>query len=794
MSDESARPRNAYPHFSHPAPIDDNDTSNSIRFGHRRAQPRHFDAYFAAMFSPSARVLPLAALLLLVLATSALAAPIDRHALVTRHNPTITAVDKSAPFMVGNGNFAFTADITGLQTFPEQYSPLAPMLIEAQWGWHSFPNPKGFKLEQALKPFDVRGKKREYPALTSWDEAKQEHIQWLRENPHKFSLGRLGLRLETAGGKVATFADLTATKQTLDMWTGRITSSFVFDGQPVEVETSVHPERDLLIVRLKSQLLSDGRLGVDLKFPGVSRNLNPNPADWEHPETHSTQETARTPNGLTLTRKLDDTQYSVKLASDRELKITAPGPHAFRLSAPGSPQITLLVEFSAAPAAAGLPDAETARAAVAKWWEHYWMNGGVVELKGSRHPRASELERRIVLSQYLTAVNSAGSVPPQEEGLFSNSWNGKFHLEMHAWHEATFAVWGRPQLLERSMPWYLQHLEEAKARAKFMGVKGAWWPKMVGPEGRESPSTVNPWIMWQQPHPIYLAETLYNVRKDKATLEKYKDLVFETAEMLATWPFFDKKQQRFILGPPMIPAQENFEPSTTFNPTFEIEYFRFGLATAQDWRVRLGLPKNPKWDNVLFYLSKLPEKDGIYLAAESQQDLWERARSAQCSKGNTAPACPNRDHPSFVAALGLLPGWGADRETMRRTLKAVVSDWDLRQTWGWDWPMLAMTATRLDEPEMAVNFLLTDAKNFQFGTSGMTPRLHVDAETAPLGAGSSDGAGYRRAAETYFPSNGSLLLAVGLMVAGGQSVHELNPGFPPNGQWIVHSEGITPLP
>jgi hypothetical protein len=25
-------------------------------------------------------------------------------------------------------------------------------------------------------------------------------------------------------------------------------------------------------------------------------------------------------------------------------------------------------------------------------------------------------------------------------------------------------------------------------------------------------------------------------------------------------------------------------------------------------------------------------------------------------------------------------------------------------------------------------------------------------------------------------------------------VHELNPGFPPNGQWIVHWEGILPLP
>ena len=43
-----------------------------------------------------------------------------------------------------------------------------------------------------MKPLDVRGKKRQYPALFNWDEAKQDHIQWLRENPHKFSLGRLG--------------------------------------------------------------------------------------------------------------------------------------------------------------------------------------------------------------------------------------------------------------------------------------------------------------------------------------------------------------------------------------------------------------------------------------------------------------------------------------------------------------------------------------------------------------------------------------------------------------------------
>jgi len=731
----------------------------------------------------------------LAAAGMAVGAPIDRHALVTRHNPTITGIDPSAPFMVGNGNFAFTADITGLQTFQDQYSPLVPLMTQAQWAWHSFPNPNGFKLAQAQVPIKVRGQLQWYPYLRDWEQAKKPEIQWLRENPHRFSLGRLGLYLAKADGKTAAFSDLSATRQTLDLWTGRLASSFVFDGTPVDVETSVHPDRDLIVVRLRSKLLAEGRLGVDLKFPGVSAKLNPDPADWAHPESHSTRETARGPNSLTLTRQLDDTHYEVRVAADGELNIATPAAHAYRLTSSGTTQLTLLVEFAAATSPVQMPSAAEAREAVAKGWESYWMNGGVVDLTGSRDPRANELERRIVLSQYLTAVNSAGSVPPQEEGLFSNSWNGKFHLEMHVWHAAHFAVWGRPQLLERSMAFYFTQLAEAKARAKSHGVRGAWWPKMVGPEGRESPSKVNPFIMWQQPHPIYLAETIYKAKPTRETLEKYRDLVFETAELLASWPFFDRKAERFVLGPPVIPAQENFEPLETFNPTFELEYWRFGLATAQDWRVRLGMKKDPKWDNVLFRLSKLPVKDGIYLAAESQQDLWERARSPECSKGNTKPECPNRDHPSFVAALGFLPGWGADRETMRRTLNAVLKDWDLRQTWGWDWPMLAMTATRLDEPEKAVDFLLSDAKNFNFGTSGMTPRVHLDQNVSELLTNaSSDGPGYRRAAETYFPSNGSLLLAVALMVAGGSDVHELNPGFPPNGKWVVHSEGILPLP
>jgi len=53
-------------------------------------------------------------------------ARIDRLALVTRHNVTLTKADPLTPLSVGNGEFAFTADITGLQTFPEYHEKGTP--------------------------------------------------------------------------------------------------------------------------------------------------------------------------------------------------------------------------------------------------------------------------------------------------------------------------------------------------------------------------------------------------------------------------------------------------------------------------------------------------------------------------------------------------------------------------------------------------------------------------------------------------------------------------------------------
>jgi hypothetical protein len=726
---------------------------------------------------------------------------IDRHALVSRHNPTLTRIDPSSPLMVGNGAIAFTADITGLQTFQDQYSSLVPLMTQAQWAWHSFPNPQQHKYADSLVPVDVRGKTRYYSWLRDWSETAKPHIAWLRENPHRFSLGRLSLHLLSAQGKPAQFADLSRTTQVLDMWSGTLRSEFVFDGEQVAVETRVHPDLDMLIVTLRSPALGTGRLGVDLKFPGVAARLNPDPADWAHPQRHETQVLSLNARQLSLTRRLDDTRYHVSAQADRDVTFTSTAPHTFRITPKGKAgSLTLMVLFSPDAHPSALPDAAQASDAVTTRWERYWTTGGVIDFSGSTDPRARELERRIVLSQYLMALNAAGTLPPQEEGLFSNSWNGKFHMEMHLWHAAHFALWGHTDLLERSMPWYVNHLPKARARARSHGLQGAWWPKMVGPEGRDSPSTISPFIMWQQPHPIYLAELIYRARPTRETLTRYKDLVLETADLLASFPHLDEARGEYVIGPPIIPAQEVFPPLTTFNPAFELEYFRFGLRIAQTWRERLGQPRDPEWDEVLRKLAPLPRKDGLYLATESFPQLWDQARTPECSAGKTAPPCWNRDHPSFLGALGLLPGKSVDRETMRRTLHAVENHWDLRQTWGWDFPLMAMTAARLHEPEKAVDFLLYPSKNNQYGLSGMTPRVHLDEHAADLLPGAAsraagpDGPGYRRVAETYFPSNGGLLLAAALMAAGWDGESSPAPGFPRNERWRVRSEGLRPLP
>ena len=80
--------------------------------------------------------------------------PIDRRALVERNNPQVAAMDSLSSLSVGNGEFAYTVDATGLQTFPEVYKNGVPLGTQSQWGWHSFANTGNYKPEDAQKEYD----------------------------------------------------------------------------------------------------------------------------------------------------------------------------------------------------------------------------------------------------------------------------------------------------------------------------------------------------------------------------------------------------------------------------------------------------------------------------------------------------------------------------------------------------------------------------------------------------------------------------------------------------------------
>jgi hypothetical protein len=690
------------------------------------------------------------------------AAPIDRHALVTRHDVVLTNFDAANPLSVGNGEFCFTVDATGLQTFPDAFSNTTPLGTLSDWGWHTFPNPDGWDVDKfEFKKFpDLNGRLVPYCDVPG-DKKNSPEIKWLRANPHRLHLGQIGFVLQHAESSPATSNDLKEISQRLDLWNGKILSHFVFDGEPADVETMCDPKMDAIAVRVISSLVKEKRLEIRICFPyGTGETTT---ADWSKPEAHQTIFKPGVIGGGTFLRQLDQDSYAVaaKWTSTASLKETA--KHDFLLRPLGDDKmLEFECAFSPRPDESKLPMFEDAAAATQKHWNHFWQTGGAVDLSDSQDPRWFELERRIVLSQYLTAIQDAGKNPPQETGLTYNSWEGKFHLEMHWWHEAHFALWNRLPLLEKSLDYYQKILPRAEGTAKRQGYAGARWPKMTSPSGAESPSPVGPFLVWQEPHPIFYAELCWREHQDKATLEKFRDIVFETADFMASYAAWDTNTSRCVLGPTLQCAQEIFPKNNTFNPTFELTYFRWALETAQQWRERLHLTRDKKWDDVLQHLAKSPVADGKYLFTETTPDCYTNPKW-------------NADHPSVLNALCFVPGPQIDVTTMRNTLDWVWQNWNWPDTWGWDYPTVAMTAARVGEPERAVDALLLDTPKNHYGKNG-----HV----------------YQRPGLTvYLPANGGLLYATALMAAGWDGAPKRDaPGFPGSGQWRVRWENLRRAP
>ena len=184
----------------------------------------------------------------------------------------------------------------------------------------------------------------------------------------------------------------------------------------------------------------------------------------------------------------------------------------------------------------------------------------------------------------------------------------------------------------------------------------------------------------------------------------------------------------------------------------ELAYWHWALSTAQKWRERLGLKTSEKYALVLSKLSPLPVQNGIYLATESAKDSYTNDKYLT-------------DHPSVLGAYGMLPATPLlDKPTMKRTFDTIWQRWHWADTWGWDFPMTAMTATRLGLPEKAIDALLMPIKTNTYLINGhnyQDQRLRL-----------------------YLPGNGGLLAAVALMCTEN--------GFPKD--WKVRFEGLKAMP
>jgi hypothetical protein len=492
----------------------------------------------------------------------------------------------------------------------------------------------------------------------------------------------------------------------------------------------------------------------------VARNTHAD-YDFNSPEKHQSVLEENTGNQAKIHRQLDNDSYEVALKWAGNATLYEAEAHTFVLQPTNGESLEVNTLFAPETANKTIADFSAIKQNNQEKWPAFWQSGGAVDFSACTDPRAKELERRTVLSQYLIQIQSSGNLPPAETGLTYNSWYGKYHLEMHWWHIAHFAQWNRPEYMQAQMDYYNDLFDHARQTAIDQGYQGVRWPKMIGPDGENSPSSVGSYLIWQQPHIIWFAEQMYRSNPCEETINKYKKLVFATADFMADFPVWSEEQQQYKLEPPLIPAQEHWPRESTEDPPFELAYWHWALTIANQWKERAGETKDDKWEAVRLKLAKPDQADGVYLGIRGAADSYTNTELM-------------RDHPVVLGAYGMLPAWDKiDPEVMRKTMHVIAERWDWPSTWGWDYPMAAMTAVRLGEPELALDFLLKNVQKNTYLKNGhnyQSERLRV-----------------------YLPGNGGLLTAVAMMCAGWDGCNENNPGFPKDGKWNVKWENLNPM-
>ncbi|KAF1968677.1 hypothetical protein BU23DRAFT_540641 [Bimuria novae-zelandiae CBS 107.79] len=655
-----------------------------------------------------------------------------------------------------------------------------PFNTLSSWAWHNDSLPANGEL-----PSDYHGVPRETYGREVFydipDPSLKQATQWLIGNPNRINLGRIGL---TYKGASVSSSLITQAKQVLDLWNGVLTSTFEVDGTPVKVITQGDFDEDAVAFSVESDLIKSGQLTVELDFPYPPIHTTAYKYEvfagvYNFPLNHTTSivNQNKKSGSASIHHQLQETKYFANLRwpTQTPLSLTRNEPeglnattaHRYTLqpssTARKSSSISFTAHFSPDQHTPPLPSTIQKRNKLA--WNNYWNEGGFVDFTESTNSKATELQRRIITSQYHVRVNSAATgQSPQESGLMNNGWYGKFHMEMVIWHNAHWATWGRQKYFDRIFPaLYERLLPSSLARASSMGWEGARWPKMTDPLcATNSPGDINAFLLWQQPHPMYLANLAYRASPTRETLQRWDKVVTATAEYMASYAHLNPRTGRYDLGPPSYGVTENTPPNSTKNLAYELAYWRYALDAAAEWKRLLNLPVPAHWTHVASNLAPLPVVDGLYAVYEGLNTTWWSDPKLTA------------DPRSLIMLQGILPSTPAVNTTLAlHTADKVAAIWTDDKIRGWGRPVLAINSARIGNATRAM-YHLTAYDYWKFDDAGFAVR-GGDGGTPP----------------PFMPGNAGFLLAVAYVVEGWEGSRGEAPGVPRGEGWVVRSEGLV---
>ncbi|MDE7263515.1 MAG: hypothetical protein K2N64_02495 [Anaeroplasmataceae bacterium] len=582
-------------------------------------------------------------------------------------------VDKENPLTIGNGNFAFTCDITGLQTFYKEYLPI-PLCTMSNYHWAN-------RKASGELPFQSYAKASDGSSIRYMTDTTAKDYSVFRDDVFKFDLFKLVFQYQ---GKPLDIGEITNVHQKLFLYDGKIESMFNYQGDPVWVETSIPQQHNNLHIHVKTNIKG---LSICLFFLVPDSSI----------QGGKEEDFNFTISKDFIEREQELCHYKIFYKTNMQAKGTI-----FEVEEDSQLCIGLEKDFCQD-----------------KHMNHYF------DLAKEIDTRDIELNRRMVLSLYLMKVNTLGIYPPAETGLTCNSWYGKFHLEMHIWHHLGLIRFGLYQYVLPSMKWYLSLYDSSSARAEEQGYQGIRLPKMTDYRGIDTPSNIGCLLIWQMPHLLVMIDEILIQNEKALDIEDYLPICKGIIDFLTS--FFYLKNGKYHLDSPLIPANENIEYDKD-TPIFEECYAIYAFQIFKKWAKKYNIVYDlTRINEILLNYAPLPVYNDCYEAFIGCTDTYTKY---------------NHDHPMMIGMYSFFKSSLAHPAIIKNTLQKILKKWTFEDTWGWDFPMLAMSAHHIGDKELAIKILKLPALKNSYKRNGHNPQ--IPKQELPI----------------YLPGNGAFLLAI----------------------------------